>query len=152
MIEIKAMARPASDDLLTRVKYGHLGCSENNNPYVVPVHFGYDKEFVYIFTTEGRKSEIIDANPKICLQVEEVTDKDNWQSVMVVGNAERVTDDSEREKAMEAILEVNPNLTPALSIRWMDPWVREVRDIEIVYRVKPSTIAGRCTVAADGPG
>jgi nitroimidazol reductase NimA-like FMN-containing flavoprotein (pyridoxamine 5'-phosphate oxidase superfamily) len=152
MIEIKSMSHSAINELLTRVKYGHLGCAERNHPYVVPIHFGYDGEFVYIFTTEGRKTEIINANPEVCLQVEEVLDKQHWQSVMIVGNAEKVTDAAEREKAMASILAVNPDLTPALSIRWMDPWVQEVRDIETIYRVKPSNVTGRRTVAPDAAG
>lgn len=146
MIEIESMLSPAVNELLKRVNYGHLGCSEHDQPYVVPIHFGYDGEFVYIFTTPGKKSEIIDVNPNVCLQVEEILDKDNWQSVMVVGQAKLVTDDSERQKAMQLILAVNPTLTPALSIRWMDSWVQEIRDIETIYRIKPTNITGRRTV------
>ena len=149
MLEIKSMPRPAIDKLLTRIKYGHLGCSENNHPYVVPIHFGYESGFVFIFTTKGRKSEMIDANPEVCLQVEEVVDDQNWQSVMIVGDAVRITDDNERERALKSILAANPSLTPALNIRWMDPWVQEVRDVEMIYRVTPTTISGRCTAAPD---
>ncbi len=147
MIEIKSMLQPAIDELLARVRYGHLGCAERNHPYVVPIHFGYEGGFIYIFTTPGRKSEIMDANPEVCLQVEEVTDRHSWQSVMIVGNAKLVTEAAERERAMQSILIVNPDLTPALSIRWMDPWVQEIRDSEMIYRVTPSSMTGRCTVA-----
>ena len=65
---------------------------------------------------------------------------------MVTGEAKTVTDDAEREKAMQLILAVNPALTPALSIRWMDSWVQEIRDIEKIYRIKPTNITGRRTV------
>lgn len=146
MIEIESMLSPAINELLKRVHYGHLGCAEHNHPYVLPIHFGYDGEFFYIFTTPGKKSEIIDVNPNVCIQIEEILENDHWQSVMVTGEATTVTDDAEREKAMQLIRAVNPALTPALSIRWMDSWVQEIRDIEKIYRIKPTNITGRRTV------
>jgi len=39
---------------------------------------------------------MIDANPEVCLQVEEVIDDENWSSVVVVGDAEKITDASDR--------------------------------------------------------
>ena len=99
---------------------------------------------MFIYTTEGKKFEIIKINPRICLQVEEVTDNQHWQSVIVDGIAEQITDKDEREKALKIIIEANPTLTPAMSIRWMDNWVRE--NIAVVYRVTPTSVSGRRTV------
>jgi uncharacterized protein len=146
MIEIESMLSSAINELLKRVYYGHLGCAEHNQPYVVPIHFVYDGDFFYIFTTPGKKSEIIDVNPNVCIQLEEILENDHWQSVLVTGEATAVTDDAERAKAMTLIRAVNPTLNPALSIRWMDSWVQEIRDIEKVYRIKPTSITGRSTV------
>ncbi|MFZ1699822.1 MAG: pyridoxamine 5'-phosphate oxidase family protein [Pyrinomonadaceae bacterium] len=145
MIEIQLMSKNEMHDLLQRVRYGHLACCEGNRPYVVPIHFGYDEEYIYIFTTEGKKSAIMDANPEICLEVEEVTDNENWKSVIITGEAERTTNAEDRAKALLAVTDVNPTLTPALSVRWIDKWVHEVRDVEAIYRVKPKTMSGRRT-------
>jgi len=143
MLEIKDMTFGEIEGLLDRVRYGHLGCAQNNHPYVVPIHFAYDDRTIYIYTTEGKKSEMIDANSEICLQVEEVIDDENWSSVVVVGDAEKLTDTDEREKALAAITAVNPSLTPALSYRWVDKWVREQKDTEVIYRIERKTITGR---------
>jgi len=143
MLEIKDMTFGEIEGLLDRVRYGHLGCAQNNHPYVVPIHFAYDDRTIYIYTTEGKKSEMIDANSEICLQVEEVIDDENWSSVVVVGDAEKLTDTDEREKALAAITAANPALTPALSFRWVDKWVREQKDIEVIYRIERKTITGR---------
>ncbi|MGE3465687.1 MAG: pyridoxamine 5'-phosphate oxidase family protein [Pyrinomonadaceae bacterium] len=145
MIEIRLMSKKEMREMLQRVRYGHLACCHDGHPYVVPIHFGYDGEYVYIFTTEGKKTAIIDANPEICLQIEDVADNDKWQSVIVIGDAERTTTNEDRAKALLAVTEVNPTLTPALNIRWVDKWVQEVRDIEAIYRVKPKEISGRQT-------
>ena len=145
MIDIEQMSRSEMEDMLGRVRYGHLGCSRHDHPYVVPIHFAVQDHDIVIYTTEGKKTEMIDANPEVCLQVEEVSDEENWYSVMVFGQAEKLTDAREREKAFEAILSINPSLTPARSVRWVDKWVREKRDIDVIYRIKPTKMTGRRT-------
>jgi nitroimidazol reductase NimA-like FMN-containing flavoprotein (pyridoxamine 5'-phosphate oxidase superfamily) len=150
MIEAKTMAQIVEMDdednkkLLQRVRYGHLACTRDAQPYVVPIHYAYDDPHVYIFTTEGKKTEIISDNPKVCLQVEEVTDGKHWQSVIVTGEAERLTAKEEINRAMDFITAVNPTLTPALSIRWLDNWVRA--NVDVVYRITPTGITGRTTI------
>jgi nitroimidazol reductase NimA-like FMN-containing flavoprotein (pyridoxamine 5'-phosphate oxidase superfamily) len=144
MTEVEEMQNTESEDVLQRVGYGHLACSLNDQPYIVPVHYFYDKPDIYIYTTEGMKTEIIKTNPRICLQVEEVVDKGDWRSVIVTGDAEQIIDRNEREDAIKMILSTNPTLSPAISIRWVNNWVRE--NIEVVYRITPETITGRSSL------
>ena len=144
MIQVEDMNDRDSIDLLQRVGYGHLGLVNDTHPYVVPINYAYDAPHIYIFTTEGNKTEIIESNPEVCLQVEEVTDKKNWQSVIVLGDAVQLTDREEIQSAMDLILATNPKLTPALSIRWMDQWIRS--NVEVIYRITPTMITGRTTV------
>lgn len=141
MMEVSELSNDEILEILKRVIYGHLACSRNDEPYVVPIHFVSGEGEIFIYTTEGKKSEIIDANQRVCLQAEEVTDNQHWQSVIVDGVAERINEPFERERVMKLIVAVNPTLTPALSIHWMDNWVRE--NIEIVYRIKPTITSGR---------
>lgn len=143
MIEVREMSDKGIEELLARVGYGHLACSLNNQPYVVPIHYAYESGTVFVYTTEGKKSDIIETNPKVCLQIEEVQDNKHWQSVIVTGEAKLLTDEGKREAALEAVLKVNPELTPAVSIHWMDNWVRE--NIEVIYSIRPSSKTGRET-------
>ncbi len=144
MVEIVEMGNSEIEQLLNRSAYGHIACSLNDHPYVVPIHFSYEAPFVYIYTTEGKKSEIMRANPEVCLQTEEVDSNETWKSVIVIGDAEEIVDRDERESAMEVIRKRNPELTPAISVRWMDNWVRE--NIEVIFRIIPKTKTGRATV------
>ena len=144
MIEVEEMSDNEISDLLTRLNYGHLACSSNDKPYVVPVNFTFDGGEIFIYTTDGKKSRIIDANPQVCLQTEDVKDRQHWYSIIIDGSAERIADPVERERVMKLILANNPTLTPAVSIHWMDNWVRE--NIEIVYRIKPTMTSGRRSV------
>lgn len=144
MIEIEDMDDKDVREVLARIGYGHLACCRDNHPYVVPIHYAYDGEMIYIYTTEGKKSEIIDANPEVCLQAEEVSDNENWTSVMAVGDATPLINEEARQAALDSILKENPNLTPARSVRWIDSWVRA--NVEVIYRMRPSKLSGRRTV------
>ena len=143
MVEVEEMNDDDSKKLLGRIGYGHLGMVLDTHPYVVPINYAYDDPHVYIYTTEGEKTEIIEVNLEVCLQVEEVTDKKHWQSVIVLGDAVQLTEKKGIARAMKFIRATNPNLTPAMSIHWMDDWVRS--NHEVVYRITPTMISGRMT-------
>ena len=147
MIEIEEMRAGEAREVLGKLNYAHLAVAKDNIPYVVPVHYAFDGQDLFIYTTEGKKADIVKVNPEICLQAEDVEDNENWKSVMVSGTAEQITDEDSRQKALELILKINPKLTPAISIRWMDSWVRE--NIEVVYRITPRSVTGRQTVKRD---
>lgn len=144
MLKVEDMAPAEMHALLQRASFGHLGCSRDGRPYVVPMHYAYDGKELYFLTTEGMKTQFIEANPKVCLQVEEVTDSSRWRSVMVIGQAERLTNAAETGRAMQMIVERNPSLTPAISATQLDTWGRGV-DIAL-YRIRPELIDGRKTV------
>ena len=144
MIEVEDLSESEVVEILGRVGYGHLACCRDNRPYVVPVHYAYDAGAIIIYTTEGKKFEIISINPNVCLQVEEVADNQHWTSVIVDGVAEQIKNGPERDRALELIVSVNPTLTPAVSIRWMDDWIRE--NIEVVYLITPTATSGRRSV------
>ncbi len=144
MLKVEDMAPAEMHALLQRASFGHLGCAREGRPYVVPMNYAYDGKELYFFTTEGMKTQFIEANPKVCLQVEEITDSTHWRSVMVIGQAERLTSADEMQRAMQMIVERNPSLTPAISATQLDTWGRAV-DIAL-YRIKPELIDGRKTV------
>jgi uncharacterized protein len=144
MLKVEDMSPADMHALLQRENFGHLGCSRDGRPYVVPMNYAYDGKELYFFTTEGMKTQFIGANPQVCLQVEEVTDSSHWRSVMVIGRAERLTNTEDTERAMQLIVERNPSLTPAISATQMDTWGRAVNIA--LYRIMPELIDGRKTV------
>jgi uncharacterized protein len=144
MLKVEDMSPAEMHALLQRESFGHLGCARDNRPYVVPMNYGYDGKDLYFFTTEGMKTRFIHANPKVCLQVEEITDKTHWKSVMVSGIANEITSKEETQRAMKIITERNPSLTPAISATEVDSIGRAV-DIAL-YRITPEVIDGRQTV------
>ena len=144
MLKVEDMPLEEMKALLGRVGFGHLGCAREGRPYVVPMHYAYDGESLYLFTTEGMKTSFIEANPEVCLQVEEVESPRRWQSVMVTGRAARLTAQEEKESAMQLITRTNPTLTPAINRTQLDAWDR-ANEI-VLYRIHPAIIDGRKTV------
>jgi nitroimidazol reductase NimA-like FMN-containing flavoprotein (pyridoxamine 5'-phosphate oxidase superfamily) len=144
VLKVENMSEAEMLALLQRIGYGHLGCARDGHPYVVPMHYAYDSSDLYFFTTEGTKTEFIAANSEVCFQVEEVADPSHWQSVMVVGKAERITRPEDMEHAMQIITKSNPALTPALNQTEIGAWKR-LNNIAI-YRVRPDAIYGRKTI------
>jgi nitroimidazol reductase NimA-like FMN-containing flavoprotein (pyridoxamine 5'-phosphate oxidase superfamily) len=145
MLKVSDMSPAEMHALLQRESFGHLGCARNGRPYVVPMHYAYDGKDLYFFTTQGMKTQFIEANPQVCLQIEEITDSTSWRSVMVVGRANELTTADEMQRAMKLITERNPSLTPAISATQLDSLGRAV-DIAI-YRITPEIIDGRQTVS-----
>jgi nitroimidazol reductase NimA-like FMN-containing flavoprotein (pyridoxamine 5'-phosphate oxidase superfamily) len=72
-------------ELLNRVSVGRLASSLEDQPYVVPVCFAYEPEYLYVFSTLGQKIEWMRQNPKVCLQADEIGNRSNWTSVVLNG-------------------------------------------------------------------
>jgi nitroimidazol reductase NimA-like FMN-containing flavoprotein (pyridoxamine 5'-phosphate oxidase superfamily) len=143
MLKVEDMTPTEMHALLQRESFGHLGCARDGRPYVLPMQYAYDGKELYFFTTEGMKTQFIEANPQVCLQVEEITDSTHWRSVMVIGKAEQLTNAEEMQRAMKLITERNPSLSPAISATELDALGRAV-DIAL-YRITPQLIDGRKT-------
>jgi nitroimidazol reductase NimA-like FMN-containing flavoprotein (pyridoxamine 5'-phosphate oxidase superfamily) len=143
MLKVGEMTNGEMKALLLRAQYGHLGCTRDGHPYVVPMHYAFDGQDIYFFTTEGTKTEFIAANHEVCFQVEEVTDPSNWQSVMVIGEARRISKPDDSEYAMRIITERNRTLTPALNKTDIGAWHR--LNHTAIYRVRPDAMYGRKT-------
>jgi nitroimidazol reductase NimA-like FMN-containing flavoprotein (pyridoxamine 5'-phosphate oxidase superfamily) len=84
-MRIIAMSQDECSAMLKRVSIGRLGCSLNDQPYVVPVTFSYEPNSLYIFSTVGKKIKWMRQNPKISLQADEIGNQSNWMSVIVTG-------------------------------------------------------------------
>ena len=61
--------------IIDSAKFLHLGLMDREYPYVVPLHYGYELEngkwvFYMHGAKEGRKLDLIRANPNVCIELE----------------------------------------------------------------------------------
>lgn len=143
MLDIDEMSLTEIQELLKAVGHGHLGCISEGHPYVVPMHYYLEGSDVYLFTTEGMKTQAMDENPEVCLQIEEVHDPAHWRSVVMTGQVERITTQPDIDRAMHFIKEQNQTLSPAINRTWVDSWGRA--EVIAIFRIHSSEMSGRTT-------
>jgi nitroimidazol reductase NimA-like FMN-containing flavoprotein (pyridoxamine 5'-phosphate oxidase superfamily) len=148
MLDIDEMGQKEIYSFLQKVGYGHLGYIHEGKPYVMPMHYYLEDSDLYMFTTEGMKTHDMDVNPEICLQVEEIHDPLHWRSVIVMGQAKRLTEQLDIDRAMQFIKGVNPTLSPAINRTWIDSSGRA--EVIMIYRIHPSEMTGRTTDGLSG--
>lgn len=82
---IHDMSRPEIDDMLRHIGIGYLACSLNDKPYVLPLRFVHSSGYLYSLTSEGKKMELMRANPNVCISFSNVHGANNWRSIIVTG-------------------------------------------------------------------
>ncbi len=77
---------------LADARLARLACSNDNQPYVVPVYLTYYQagNCLYGFTSPGQKIDWMRTNPLVCVEVDEMTAHDEWVSVVVTGRFEEL--------------------------------------------------------------
>jgi uncharacterized protein len=115
---------------------GRLGCTASGWPYVVPVNYFFDGKDIYIHTLPGKKLDALRANPRVCLQVDEIKDSYNWRSVIAYGTFEEVSNEDTRENVLTKLYSRLPHMTPVES-RLVDG-----EKGTIVFRIKVEEVTG----------
>ena len=111
--EIKA--RPEIDAILREARVLRLGLVDGLEPYVVPLSFGYDGEALYFHcATAGRKLDLLQRNPLVCFEVDELdrvvegTEACRWgvayRSVIGTGRAVVLGEREEKRKGLEILM------------------------------------------------
>ena len=110
------------DLLLARNLMGRLGCHNDGVTYVVPVSYAYDGEFIYSIAFEGMKLDIMRRNPKVCFEVDEVSNMVSWQSVIAWGDFEELTDPWEKSEALNLIRDSSLLLVSSITTHNLSHW------------------------------
>lgn len=133
------------EDFLGRATVGRLGCTHRDQPYIVPVSLYFDRQekCLYGFSTVGQKVEWMRENPRVCVEVDEISDQHQWTTVLAMGRYEEL-DASEaqkhdRQRAM--------GLFQQQSRWWLPAAAKLSTGVEhaspVVYRIRISSITGR---------
>lgn len=88
------LAEHEIQNLLLSQVMGRMACSDEHQPYIVPLTYTYDGEYIYGQISEGTKLTILRKNPRICFEVDMMKDMVNWQSVIVYGTFEELQNEA----------------------------------------------------------
>ena len=83
---INEMTQEECGAFLASASLGRLGCALDSEPYVVPIYFVYEPDYIYALSTFGQKIEWMRANPKVCLEVDQIANQSQWMSVIATGS------------------------------------------------------------------
>jgi len=122
--------------ILREETLGRLGCIAADWPYVVPVNYFFDGKDIYTHSAPGKKIDALRANPRACLQVDEIKDSFNWRSVIAYGTFEEVSDEETRGKILTKLHSRLPHMTPVES-----KLVGGLNET-IVFRIKVEAVTG----------
>jgi uncharacterized protein len=125
-------------EVLGRHRTGRLGCCLDNNPYVVPVSYYLERDVLLIHSLPGQKIEMLRANPRVCLQVDEIENDYNWLSVLAFGRYEEVTDAIEREEKLATLYRHLPHLSP------VESRMKFEQEKMILFRIHIERLTGVC--------
>jgi nitroimidazol reductase NimA-like FMN-containing flavoprotein (pyridoxamine 5'-phosphate oxidase superfamily) len=84
---------------LQKATVGRIACARDSQPYIVPINFAFDGEYIYGFTTLGQNVEWMRLNPLVCFEVDEVVNSSRWTSVIVFGRYEELPNEPGYELA-----------------------------------------------------
>ena len=111
-------------EILDKSKVVHIGMVDNDEPYVVPMNYGYtyenEKLTLWLHgATVGRKLDIIRKNPKVFFEMEcDLVPFDgdvacrygiSYSSVMGKGIATIVEDSEEKQKGLKILMKTQVN-------------------------------------------
>jgi nitroimidazol reductase NimA-like FMN-containing flavoprotein (pyridoxamine 5'-phosphate oxidase superfamily) len=101
--------------IIHKARVCRLGLCDKDQPYVVPLCFGYDNGIIYLHSAfAGRKIELLKRNNRVCVEfdldgaltIDPIACKwsMHYQSVIVFGRAELVEDRDEKTKGLDLIM------------------------------------------------
>lgn len=123
-------------NLLSSQMIGRIACCEIHKPYIVPIAYAYDGKDIYFQTTEGKKIQYMRDNPNICFQIDFTNNISNWQSIIVYGKFEELSE-SEIKIAREFLLNKIMPLMTNSKIHPHEHWEAREQVLDDSQRVKP---------------
>lgn len=116
--------------MLAEVPFGYMAMVDRGAPYVLPLNFAYVPESdesgssrdlelglsgrIYFHTGKGRKTEALQADPRVCMaftgraafeRADSPCDEGfSFESLLIWGRARRLEDDADRQRGLRAIV------------------------------------------------
>ncbi len=93
--------------VLERQRLCVVSVVDGEEPYAVPVFYGFDGHTLYLGVAEGRKTRALDLTARVYIVVTEVGPGDAWRSVAIAGRARTLVDAAERQAAIDVLIAHN---------------------------------------------
>jgi nitroimidazol reductase NimA-like FMN-containing flavoprotein (pyridoxamine 5'-phosphate oxidase superfamily) len=135
------------EEVLSHQIIGRIGCYADGIPYIVPISYAYDGEYIFCHTYEGLKVSMMRTNPEVCFEVDIMENMANWKSVISWGKFEELKNGTTRKVAIQKlynrVIPAIASKTLQLTPQWPFP-PDDYKKIEgIVFRIRLDKKTGR---------
>jgi nitroimidazol reductase NimA-like FMN-containing flavoprotein (pyridoxamine 5'-phosphate oxidase superfamily) len=165
---IQEMSREECFAALTHQRLARLACIHEGQPYVIPIYFVHDRPtedeaYLYSFSALGQKIEWMRANPLVCVELDEVTNYEQWMSIVIFGRYEELPAPAGEEPVLRGAVRRQPERAPerqhawqllqAYPMWWQPASAARAQDsvprtfLPIFYRIRIGQITGRRATA-----
>ena len=104
----RVMGSDQMQHLLKKCSHGRLGLAFQNEPYAVPVSYGYDQGRVYFHSAkQGKKVDFMKKNSRVCFEVDEY--QKGWASVICYGTVALREDIGAKKEFFEVLMGQRPS-------------------------------------------
>ena len=86
-------------NLVRTEQVGRLACSRDNQPYIVPIRSAHSENSIFSFSMPGKKIEIMRSNPRVCVEIDHLSDTQHWKCVIIEGVFRGLPSKEERQHA-----------------------------------------------------
>lgn len=134
--------------LLQSQVIGRIGCHSDGVTYVVPISYAYDGEYIYGHSQQGMKLTLMRNNPKICFQVDVIKNMATWDSVIVMGIYEELTQTEDKKTALRHLNARMTLVVSSITLKILPDWpFGENADPDqvkgVLFRIRPQEKTGR---------
>jgi nitroimidazol reductase NimA-like FMN-containing flavoprotein (pyridoxamine 5'-phosphate oxidase superfamily) len=133
--------------LLASQSLGRLACCKDRKPYIIPVTYAFDGDFIYGQSNEGMKLNMMRKNPHVCFEVDQMLNMRNWQSVIAYGTFEELTGadaDAAREMLFGHVYTLATSSTVHLHEHGGTANIDDSTRVKhVMYRIKIESMTGR---------
>lgn len=133
--------------MLSSQSLGRLACCMNKKPYIIPVTYAFDGDYIYGQSNEGMKLDMMRKNPNVCFEVDQMLNMRNWQSVVVYGKFEELSGEA-AEAARELLFGHVYTLATSSTVHLHEHSANSsiddsTRVKHVMYRIKIESMTGR---------
>jgi nitroimidazol reductase NimA-like FMN-containing flavoprotein (pyridoxamine 5'-phosphate oxidase superfamily) len=84
-VVIRDLSREETEDIIKRNNVGRIAFSFHDRVDIEPIHYIYERGWLYGRTSEGGKLAAVQHNQWVAFEIDEVTDVFDWRSVVIHG-------------------------------------------------------------------
>lgn len=85
-VVIRDLSREETEDVIKRNKVGRIAFAFHDRVDIEPIHYVYERGWLYGRTSEGEKLATLRHNQWIAFEIDEVNDIFDWRSVVIHGS------------------------------------------------------------------